>query len=103
MHSGADLGYHFGTTFGTGFGPAIFLSSPNGRNTLQGQGIQANQIAGVRILAFELRKENTTGAENGKLLAACSGTGTHPIVVSKSCGVPPSRALTTRGHRNPSP
>ena len=50
------------------------------------------------ILAFELRKENNTGAENGKLLAACSGTGTHPIVVSKSCGVPPSRVLTTRGH-----
>ena len=59
--------------------------------------------AGVRILAFEPRKENIKGAENGKLFAICSGAGNHHIVCSKSCGVPPSHVMTIRRHPDPSP
>ena len=59
----------------------------------------------VRVLAFEPRKENIKGAENGKLFAICSGTGnhSHSIVCSKSFGVPRSLVMTIRRHSDPSP
>ena len=57
----------------------------------------------VRVLAFEPRKENIKGAENGKLFAICSGAGNHSIVCSKSCGVPHSLVMTIRRHPGPSP
>ena len=59
--------------------------------------------ARVRVLAFEPCKENIKGAENGKLFAICSGAGNHPIVCSKSCGVPPSHVMTIRRHPDPFP
>ena len=57
----------------------------------------------VRVLAFEPRKENIKGAENGKLFAICSGTGNHSIGCSKSSGVPRSLVMTIRRHSDPSP
>ena len=46
----------------------------------------------VKVLAFEPRKENNKGAENGKLFAICSGAGNHHIVCSK-CGRRTAMAL----------
>ena len=57
-----------------------------------------NPLAAVRVLAFEPRKGNNKGAENGKLFAILSGAGNNYIVCSKSCGVPPSHVMTTGTH-----
>ena len=51
--------------------------------------------AGVRVLAFELHKENNRGSENEKLFAVGSVTGNYPIVCSKSSGVPSCVNLLT--------
>ena len=53
-------------------------------------------LTAVRVLAFEPRKGNNKGAENGKLFAILSGAGNNYIVCSKSCGVPPSHVMTNR-------
>ena len=60
--------------------------------------MMAVTLTGVRVLAFEPRKGNNKGAENGKLFAILSGAGNNYIVCSKSCGVPPSHVMTTGTH-----
>ena len=60
--------------------------------------VAIRKFSRVRVLGIELCKENNKRAENEKLVAACSSTGNHHVVCSKSCGVPPSHVMTTGTH-----